>query len=84
VHVYVCGHACVCVRAPADLATLLDQEGVAIRAGHHCTQPLHAELGVPGSARASLYIYNTKADVDALCDELSATVAFFKMLEESS
>ena len=82
--VYVCGHACVCVRAPADLATLLDQEGVAIRAGHHCTQPLHAELGVPGSARASLYIYNTKADVDALCDELSATVAFFKMLEESS
>lgn len=69
---------------PSDLATLLDQEGVAIRAGHHCTQPLHAELGVPGSARASLYIYNTKADVDALCDELSATVAFFKMLEESS
>lgn len=68
---------------PSDLATLLDQEGVAIRAGHHCTQPLHAELGVPGSARASLYIYNTKEDIDAFCDELSSTVAFFKMLEES-
>ena len=42
---------------PSDLATLLDLEGIAIRAGHHCTQPLHAALGEPGSARASLYIF---------------------------
>ena len=68
---------------PSDLATLLDQEGIAIRAGHHCTQPLHAELGAPGSARASLYIYNTKDEIDKFCAELESTVAFFKMLEES-
>ena len=68
---------------PSDLATLLDQEGIAIRAGHHCTQPLHAELGAPGSARASLYVYNTKDDIDKFCAELESTVAFFKMLEES-
>ena len=67
---------------PSDLATFLDQEGIAIRAGHHCTQPLHTELGAPGSARASLYIYNTRAEVDALCKNLRETIDFFKMLEE--
>ena len=45
---------------PSDLSSFLDIDGVAIRAGHHCCQPLHTELGVSHSARASLYIYNTK------------------------
>ena len=66
---------------PSDLATFLDHEGIAIRAGHHCTQPLHAELGLPGTARASLYLYNTRAEVDAFVDELVATVELFKALE---
>jgi len=60
-----------------DLAFFLDQEGVAIRSGHHCTQPLHRTLGVPGSARASMYIYNTKADVDAFCKKLKKTLKMF-------
>jgi cysteine desulfurase/selenocysteine lyase len=45
---------------PSDLSTFLDMEGVAIRAGHHCCQPLHHELGFSHSARASFYFYNTK------------------------
>jgi len=51
---------------PHDLATILDQQGVAIRAGHHCARPLHRLLDVPATARASLYVYNTREDVDAL------------------
>jgi len=51
---------------PHDVGTILDQEGVAIRAGHHCCQPLMSWLNVPGTARASFYIYNTKDEVDAL------------------
>ncbi|MEO0852808.1 MAG: SufS family cysteine desulfurase, partial [Cyanobacteria bacterium J06648_11] len=46
-----------------DVATMLDGEGIAIRSGHHCTQPLHRYLNVPATARVSLYLYNTKADV---------------------
>ncbi|MCK4319814.1 cysteine desulfurase [Candidatus Micrarchaeota archaeon] len=49
-----------------DLSTILDSEGIAIRAGNHCAQPLHEKLGLPGSARASFYLYNTKEEVDAL------------------
>jgi len=49
-----------------DLSSLLNDEGIAIRAGDHCTQPLHDVLDVPGSARASFYIYNTKAEIDKL------------------
>ena len=66
----------------ADLATFLDQEGIAIRAGHHCTQPLHTELGASGSARASLYLYNTREEVDALCAAIAETVEMFRLLEE--
>ncbi len=55
---------------PHDLATLLDAEGVAIRAGHHCAQPLHIRLGLSATARASFYIYNEPADVDALVEAL--------------
>jgi cysteine desulfurase/selenocysteine lyase len=51
---------------PHDMATIVDQEGVCIRAGHHCAQPLMRQLGVPATARASFYLYNTTEDVDAL------------------
>lgn len=53
-----------------DVAQLLDAEGVAIRAGHHCAMPLHQYLGVPATARASFYVYNTKEDVDALVEAI--------------
>jgi cysteine desulfurase/selenocysteine lyase len=51
---------------PHDIGTVVDQEGVAIRTGHHCAQPVMARFGVPATARASLAMYNTRADVDAL------------------
>jgi cysteine desulfurase/selenocysteine lyase len=51
---------------PHDLSTVLDQEGVCIRAGHHCAQPLMRRLDVPATARASVYVYNETADIDAL------------------
>ncbi|MDM8214401.1 cysteine desulfurase [Enterococcus hirae] len=63
---------------PHDVATALDMEGVAVRAGHHCAQPLHAYLKVPATARASFYIYNTKADCDRLVEAIYATKEFFK------
>lgn len=49
-----------------DLSSLLNDRGIAIRAGDHCTQPLHDRLDIPGSARASFYVYNTRADIDRL------------------
>lgn len=61
---------------PSDLSTFLDMEGVAIRAGHHCCQPLHRTLGYSHSARASLYFYNTKEEIDAFIDILKETLAF--------
>jgi cysteine desulfurase/selenocysteine lyase len=51
---------------PHDIATVLDGEGVCIRAGHHCAQPLMRRLDVPATARASFYVYSAPADVDAL------------------
>jgi cysteine desulfurase/selenocysteine lyase len=60
-----------------DVSTLLDAAGVAVRSGHHCTQPLHRELGIPASARASAYVYNTRGDVDAFIDALRETMDFF-------
>jgi cysteine desulfurase/selenocysteine lyase len=51
---------------PHDIGTVLDQEGVAIRAGHQCTQPLMERFGVPAAARASLAFYNTREEIDAL------------------
>jgi cysteine desulfurase/selenocysteine lyase len=63
---------------PHDLGTILDQYGVAIRAGHHCAQPLMDRLGVPGTARASLGIYNDEADIDALADALEAAARLFR------
>ena len=52
---------------PHDIATILDEDGVAIRAGHHCCQILHDKLGIPATARASIGVYNTKEDIDILC-----------------
>lgn len=51
---------------PHDAATILDAEGIAIRAGHHCAQPLMKWLDVTATARASFYLYNTKEDIDKL------------------
>jgi cysteine desulfurase / selenocysteine lyase len=60
-----------------DLSTLLDQSGIAIRSGHHCTQPLHRYLNISSSARASLYFYNTRAEIDVFIAELKETIEFF-------
>ena len=62
---------------PHDLATALDYEGVAVRAGHHCAQPLIQYLGIPATARASFYLYNTKEDCDKLVEALIKTKEFF-------
>ncbi|MFA8437391.1 cysteine desulfurase [Pueribacillus sp. YX66] len=62
---------------PHDLATVVDQEGIAIRAGHHCAQPLMKWLNVSATARASFYLYNTKEDVDSLADALVKTKEYF-------
>jgi cysteine desulfurase / selenocysteine lyase len=60
-----------------DIATLLDHEGIAIRSGHHCTQPLHRLFDAAGSARASLYFYNTHEEIDAFIAALKETIDFF-------
>jgi cysteine desulfurase/selenocysteine lyase len=57
---------------------MLDDGGVAIRSGHHCTQPLHRYLGLNSSARASLYFYNTKQEIDVFIVALKDAIAFFK------
>ncbi|MDP2976180.1 MAG: aminotransferase class V-fold PLP-dependent enzyme, partial [Anaerolineales bacterium] len=53
---------------PHDVAQILDGEGVAVRAGHHCAQPLHEKFGLPATTRASFYLYNTRAEVDKLAE----------------
>lgn len=63
---------------PHDVSQLLDSRGVAIRGGHHCARPLHERLGVQSSSRASLYLYTTEAEIDALVDALTWTVDFFE------
>lgn len=60
-----------------DLSFFLDQEGVAIRTGHHCTQPLHAVLGASGSMRASVYFYNDKKEIDLFIIKLRETIDMF-------
>ncbi|MBB6672353.1 cysteine desulfurase [Cohnella nanjingensis] len=62
---------------PHDVATVLDTEGIAVRAGHHCCQPLMRWLNVSATARASFYLYNTEQDVDRLADALVKTKEFF-------
>lgn len=61
-----------------DLATMADQQGVAIRIGHHCTQPLHDKLGVPATARASFYFYNTRTEVDRFIEVLQKVIQLLK------
>jgi cysteine desulfurase / selenocysteine lyase len=62
---------------PHDVATILDAEGIAVRAGHHCTQPLMRRLGVPATTRASCYVYNTMEDLDRLADGLDKAREIF-------
>ncbi len=63
---------------PHDIATILDDDGVAIRAGHHCCQILHEKVGVAATARASLGIYNTKEDMDFLCNAIAKCKKIFE------
>jgi len=62
---------------PHDLATVLNEDGVAVRAGHHCAQLVMRRFGVPATTRASLAVYNTRGDVDALLDGLEKARAVF-------
>lgn len=62
---------------PHDLATIVDQEGVCLRASHHCAQPLMRRLDVPATARASFYVYNTRDEVDLLIDALDKAKGWF-------
>jgi cysteine desulfurase / selenocysteine lyase len=62
---------------PHDLSQVLDDRGIAIRAGHHCAWPLHRAMGVQASSRASFYLYNTHAEVDALADGIRQAQKFF-------
>lgn len=63
----------------SDIASFLDLEDVAVRAGHHCTQPLHTYLGISHTARASCYVYNDESDIDVFVEKLKETIEFFSM-----
>ncbi|HEY7067265.1 MAG TPA: cysteine desulfurase [Chloroflexota bacterium] len=63
---------------PHDIGTIVDAEGVAVRAGHHCCQPLMRRLGVPATVRASIYLYNTREEIDALVQALGKVHAIFR------
>ena len=65
---------------PHDLASILDREGIAIRAGHHCAQPLMEHYDVPATARASVYIYNTEQEIDRLAEALLKAQTVFGLL----
>ncbi|NQZ99868.1 MAG: aminotransferase class V-fold PLP-dependent enzyme, partial [Myxococcales bacterium] len=62
---------------PHDVGTILDQEGIAVRSGHHCAQPVMDRFGVPATTRASLAFYNTKEDVDALVRGIEKVLEIF-------
>ena len=61
-----------------DTSQILDGEGIAIRAGHHCAMPLHSVLGIAASARASFYLYNTKEEVDKLMEGIKKVIDVFR------
>ena len=63
---------------PHDLGTFLDQEGIAIRTGHHCAMPLVKSFGLSATARASFYLYNTREEVDRLVEALLAALRYFR------
>jgi cysteine desulfurase/selenocysteine lyase len=60
-----------------DIGTILDQEGIAIRAGHHCAMPVMERFGVPATARASLAFYNTRGELDALGRAIGKAIELF-------
>ena len=60
-----------------DVVTFADQEGIALRGGHHCTQPLLRKLGVPATTRASFWLYNTREEVDRLAEVILRAAKFF-------
>jgi len=62
---------------PHDLGTYLDQQGIAVRTGHHCTMPVMRKLGVPATTRASFYLYNSEEEVDHLVDSLKSALRYF-------
>jgi cysteine desulfurase/selenocysteine lyase len=62
---------------PHDIAQILDHEGIAVRAGHHCAMPLHEKYAIHASTRASLYLYNSEEDIDLLVDGLKKTIKVF-------
>ena len=64
---------------PHDIATILDEDGVAIRAGHHCCQILHEKLNLPATARASFGVYNTKEDIDKLNQSIKKCKKIFNL-----
>ena len=64
---------------PHDIATILDEDGVAIRAGHHCCQILHQKINLSATARASIGVYNTKNDIDILCNAIEKCRKIFDL-----
>lgn len=64
---------------PHDIGTVLDRQGVAVRAGHHCAKPLVRSLGSAATTRASFYLYNTADEIEPLCDAIRAAQAFFEV-----
>ena len=64
---------------PHDIATILDEDGVAIRAGHHCCQILHEKLGLSATARASFGVYNSRDDIDQLNESLNKCKKIFNL-----
>ena len=64
---------------PHDIATILDEDGVAIRAGHHCCQIFHDKLGIPATARASIGVYNSREDIDILSKAIDNCKKVFKV-----
>jgi cysteine desulfurase/selenocysteine lyase len=62
---------------PHDVAQILNDRGIAVRAGHHCNQPLMKRMGLSATTRASFYLYNDREDIEALCDGLRYVIDFF-------
>jgi cysteine desulfurase/selenocysteine lyase len=63
---------------PFDLGTLLDKQGIAVRTGHHCTQPLMDFYGIPGTDRASFAIYNTRQEIDTFIEAVERSIQLLK------
>jgi cysteine desulfurase/selenocysteine lyase len=63
---------------PFDIGQMLDTRGIAVRTGHHCTQPVMDRLGIEGTVRASFAVYNTKAEIDQLAEGVDRVIKFMK------